>query len=244
MKDVTNSKCEISLINEKYFVKILFHIKSIFMSILINVRDIKSFTHVFKNYVIIDFFLEDVSEHESTREKMHKEFHVINELKCKILLEMNTMTSKKIILNFQNKILYVSLCKKLIIFIQIVSKSNARMRQVVMTKQEIIVSSKVVFNVKIYMRKKKSLLVDRDYIFELDRRSLIAFLRVTRDFYTHIVDCNMTMIQMKNDLSISTKISRRARLNLFIEYEEKNCFQINFKFHDVVVVTQTQITNF
>ena len=174
---------------------------------------------------------------------MHKKFHVINELRCKILIEMNTMTSKKIILNFQNKVLYISLCEKLVISIKIASKSNARMRRVIMTEQEIIVLSKVVFNVKIYM-KRKNLSVDRDYIFEFNQRSLIAFLRITEDFYTHIVDCNMTVIQMKNDLSTSAKISRRVRLNLFIEYEEKDCFQINFKFYVVVVVTQTQFTNF
>ena len=213
------------------------------MSISINVRDIKSFTHVFKSYMIIDFYLENVSEHESTKKKMHKKFHVIDELKCKILIEMNTMTSKKIVLNFQNKVLYVSLCKKLVIFIKIISKSNARVKRVIMTKQEIIVLSKFVFNVKIYM-KEKSLFVDRDYIFELDWRSLIAFLKITEDFYIHIVNCNMTMIQIKNDLSTSAKISRRVRLNLFIEYEEKDCFQINLEFHDVVVVTQIQVTNF
>ena len=74
IEHVINSKCEMSLINEKYFVEILFHVKSIFMSISINVREIKSFTHVFKNYVIIDFYLKDVSEHESTKKKCIENF--------------------------------------------------------------------------------------------------------------------------------------------------------------------------
>ena len=112
-----------------------------------------------------------------------------------------------------------------------------------MMKQEIIVFLKIVFNVKIYMRR-KSLSVDRDYIFKFDRQLLTAFLRVTEDFYIHIVDCNMTMIQIKNDLSIPVRISRRVRLNLLTKYEEEDCFQINLELHNVVIVTQTQVTNF
>ena len=73
--------------------------------------------------------------------------------------------------------------------------------------------------------KEKNLFVDRYYIFEFDRQTLIAILNETKNFYTHIVDCNMTIIQIKNDLSISIKISQRVRLELFIKYKKKNAIK-------------------
>ena len=236
IENVIDSNCAMSLIDKNYFTDILSDIKIIEMTASINVRDIDNVIYSSRTYAVLDLYMKSVSENKSAVDKIHREFHIVDELRCKILVEMNTMTLEQMMLDFQNKMFYAPLCDKLIAFIKIALKSNARICRVMMTKKNTILSLKSTTKVSIYMREKK-LSDDKDYLFELNKSDLVAHLSDFDDFYTHVVDCNMIYVNVKNDLSIVKRISRRARLELLIEYEKEKCYQINFTQQNLILIS-------
>ena len=243
IENVIDSDYAMSFIDKNYLADILFEIKMIKMPASINVCDIDNVIHSSRTYAVLDFYMKDVSEGKLAVDKIHREFHIVDELRCKTLVEMNIMTLEQMMLDFQNKIFYVSLYDKLIAFIRIAFKLNARIHRVVMTKKNIIFSLKSIAKVSIYMREKK-LSDDKDYFFEFNKFDFVAHLSDFDDFYTHVIDCNMIYVNVKNNLSIVKRISRRVCLKLLIEYEKKECYQINFSQQNLIFTSVVFAQNF
>lgn len=59
---------------------------------------------------------------------IRREVHIVNNLKIKLLLDMNIMTSKRIIINLDTKQLTFNNCRKLIITLNVTTRNNARIR--------------------------------------------------------------------------------------------------------------------
>jgi hypothetical protein len=85
----------------------------------------------------------------------------------------------------------------------------------------IIISAKSVTSV--FIRKKnKNTLFERDYLFQSVSRELN--LERIDEVMTHMIDVNVVAIQISNSTNKSVIISRKARLDRIIEYEEHECY--------------------
>ena len=239
MKTIADTECPMSLIDEKYLKNILSNLIINKMSASVNVRDIDNALHECIIYVMLNIFLNDTSQTVSTREQLHRKFHVIKNLKCKIFLKMNILNAKQMNIDLINKIIIIFICKNLVISIKIIFKSNIRIKKIVHSKKKIIISSKSVVKISTYFKKKK-LSDNRDYLFEFNQTNFIAIFEKVESFYTHICDYNFSFVQIKNDLFISMILFKRVRLNTLTEYEKKNCYQIETKYHETVVVTDVK----
>ena len=144
IKIVTNIQCAMFFINENYFRKILFDENVIKMIVSINIKNIKNILKKCDIFVFLILYLNDESKNVSVREYFRREIHIIKNLKCKFCLEMNIFEAKQIIVNLINKIMIIFACKNLIMFIQIASKSNARIRRVIHFKNQIVIFFKLI----------------------------------------------------------------------------------------------------
>ena len=236
---VTNIECAVFFINEKYFRKLLFDENVIKMIVSINVKNIKNVHKKCDIYVFFDLYLNDKSKNTFFREYFRREIHVIKNLKCKLFLEMNILKAKQIIINLINKIMMIFTCRDLIIFIKIAFKLNTQIRRVIHFKNQAVISFKSITQILIYM-KNKSVSDDRNYFFESNQQQLTIFLKQLNDFYTHVYHDNVAEVHVKNDKNMTIKISRRIRLKTLIEYETKECYQINDEYHKIAMISNIQ----
>jgi hypothetical protein len=233
-EDVADIECAMSLIDIKYLFTIVSETKVITMLVSINVQDIENVIHQFNAYVMLNLYLNEIFKDRKTKDHIRREFHIVNDLKCRILMKLNIMTSKKMIINLVDKSLIIFTCENLIVSIRINSKSNSRIKRIIHSKEFVTISFNSVMSVSIYMREKK-LSFNKDYLFESNNDVLTTSLEDLSDFYTHVCDCNMIFVHVRNDFVKSIMISSRTRLKFLIEYEKKECFQIDFEMHEWTV---------
>ena len=162
---VTNIKCAVVFINEKYFQKLFFDENVIKMIASINVKNIENVHKKCDIYVFFDLYLNDKSKNIFFRKYFRREIHVIKNLKCKFFFEMNILEAEQIIINLINKIMMIFTCRNLIVFIKIAFKSNVQICRVIHFKNQTVISFKSIAQISIYM-KNKSLSNNKNYFFE------------------------------------------------------------------------------
>ena len=219
IKTIADTECSMNLIDENYLKNILSHLIINRMFVSVNVRDINNVLHECIIYVMLNIFLNDIFQVAPTREQLHKKFHIMKNFKCKILLEMNILNAKQININFFNKIMMISTCKNLVILIRIIFKSNVRIKKIMHFKKKITISVKSVVKIPTYLKKK--IFDNRNYFFESNQTNFTVAFEKIENFYIHICDCNLSFVQIKNDLFILMTLFKRVQLNTLIEYEKK-----------------------
>ncbi len=228
---VVDIECAMSLMNTKYLISTLSKAIITKMSALINVRDINNALHQSSSYVMLDLYLDDITIERKARDHIRREFHLVNELKCKLLMRLNIMISEKMIINLTNKSLITFTCENLTIFIKINSKSNLRIRRIVHSKKSIVISSNSIVSIFTYLRRKR-LSANRDFLFESNNNIFTESLNDFDELYIHVCDCNLTFVHVRNAFVKSVIISSKTRLELLTKYEKEECFQIELEFHE------------
>ena len=84
---VTNIKCAVFFINEKYFRKLLSDKNVIKIIVLINVKNIKNVHKKCDIYVFFNLYLNDKSKNIYFHKYFQREVHVIKNLKCNLFLK-------------------------------------------------------------------------------------------------------------------------------------------------------------
>ena len=232
---VADTGCPMSLIDEDYLRNILPNLIISKMPAPVNVRGIGNALHECTTYAMLDIFLDGSSQTAPARGHIHREFHVVKNLKCKILLGMDILGAEQMNIDLANKVMVIPTCKDLVVSIRIAPKPNARIRRVVHSKEEITIPAKSVAKVPTYLKGKK-LPDNRDYLFEPNQAELTAAFGRVGGFYTHICDCNISFVQVKNDLPIPVALPKRARLGTLTEYEEEGCYQVEAEYHEAAIV--------
>jgi hypothetical protein len=103
--------------------------------------------------------------------------------------------------------------------IRITPKHESRVDRVILVDCLIIISAKLIASVSVKM---KEPLLDRDYLFQSISRELN--LEFTREIMTHMINVNLVAVQVCNFSNKSVVVSRKARLDRLIEYEEHECY--------------------
>jgi hypothetical protein len=199
-----------SLIDIRYLEITVFSTKIIKMKVVINVCDIDNALHECKSYVILDFYFDDVIENNKVREHMRREFHIMNDLKCKLLMSLNIMISEETIINFADKTLIISICENMIVSIRINFKSNSQIRRVMHSKEFVVILFNFVMNISIYMRE-KTLFFDRNFLFEhLERYERSLHSRMRLQF--NLRACSQWSFQVSDDIiSLTLKHDHEIR---------------------------------
>ena len=92
--------CIMFLMNRKWFHVLIFHviIRKIVNSII--VKDIENKQHFNFDYAILDFYIESKIKKKFVIGHLKRNVHIMNDLKTKMLIDINIICSKIIIVNF------------------------------------------------------------------------------------------------------------------------------------------------
>jgi hypothetical protein len=204
-----------SLIDKAYLQKFLSSTKIFHIDDFISVRDIDIIIHNCSEYVQLKLFISKSFEIV----KFTHQAYIIDNLKAKFLMNMNILKFEEIILDISRRRLILSLCENLKMFIRVISKSKFKINRVILVERFISISAKSMISISI---KIKNSLFDRDYYFQSVTRDLN--LDLIEEIMTHMINVNLDAVQICNFTNKSVIISRRARLNRLIEYEEHKCY--------------------
>ena len=96
------------------------------------------------------------------------------------------------------------------------------------TRARSVVTIFVKFNIVIFFkfREKKSLSIDRDFMFVSQR---IDRLKNKNDILSYIIDANTIVVLIQNANSKNVFILKFSKLSIVQNYEKKDCFLINSK---------------
>ena len=154
IETVANTKCSMNLIDEIYLTDIFSNAIISKMPAPINVRSIGNVVHENSIYFVLKIFLNEIADAKPARGQLTRKFHIIPDLKCRVLISMNILKPEKINIDLINKIMIIPTCRNLIVIIRIAPKPNAKIKKIIHVKNETIISVKTVAKVPTYLKKK------------------------------------------------------------------------------------------
>ncbi len=214
-----NIDIEASLTNRSFVLKRLSKIHIHLMTSFLTIRDIESNIHEIKKYVNFSIYLFS-KEDSNKMTKIHREMHLIENLKANMLIDNDILESKEIIIDVQEKKTIIRSCQNLIIDVKIHQRESF-VRKNVVNYFAIVISSE--FYVKISY-KMKDLFSNRDFWFE-------SSSEVSMSIYAHVIDVRITEVIVRNESAKSMKISKNFKLEMTQKIQYDDCFHVSQKHH-------------
>ena len=163
--------------------------------------------------------------------------HLINELQINLLININIQKSKNITISIFKRRFYIDNCVEFIVTINIVNVEK-RIDRLIRIKKIIFLSFYFITNVFIQIRDNFCLSIDKNYMFY----SKINFeLKSKNNVYFHIVNVDISIIQIRNIINEIYISSRHVKLNQVFNYEKKNCYIITQKNAHLIIKFKKQI---
>ena len=149
--------------------------------------------------------------------------HIIDDLKTKMLLNINILDSERMSIDVDEKKLLIKNCNDLITNIKIKAKNNIDVRRTIRNQKKMTISLNSMMRVFIELRISTSL-SNKDYLFEFNYTKV----------YAHIVNVEILFIYIKNDIDIFKIIFRHFNLNIIVEYNVNLCLATHLNDHDLI----------
>ena len=154
-----------------------------------------------------------------------------------MLLNINIQEFENITIFISKRRLLIDNCVEFFVVVDIVS-IDKRVDRLIRIKRIISLSFYSIINVFVQIRDNFCLLFDKDYIFH----SKINFeLKSKKDVYSHIVNVNSFIIQIRNIIDETYIISRYVKLSRVLDYEKKNYYMTTSKNAHLIVKSKKQI---
>ena len=196
----------------------------------IRIRNIDTIWHDIFEYVMIDFYIFEVTV-ANTFDKTHfiREIHLIDNLSIKIFIDVNVITSKEMIIDVDRQTVTINNCD-VTTKLHVISRDK-RVNRVIKFLKQLIISSHTHITISIKIRE-QTLSTNRDYFFHSLKNSR---LKAKDDFFAHIIDVNLIVVQVRNSTNQSITIFRNFKLEKLNDYDEKDCFLIASKNRHLIV---------
>jgi hypothetical protein len=207
------------LTNKQFVLKRLLKIHIHLMISSLTIRNIEANVHEIKKYVNFSKYLS--SKNDSTRLiEIHREMHLVKELKVNMLIDNDILKSKDIIIDVQHKKTTIRSCDNLTIEIKIHQRESFVRRNVINQFVNII-SSEAYVKISYKM---KNLFSNRDFLFE-------SSSEVSIFIYAHVINARITDVIVRNESAKSMKISRNFKLKVAQKIQYDDCFHVSQKHH-------------
>ena len=143
---------------------------------------------------------------------LQRKIHIVNNLKIKLLLNINVINSKKILVDMNQQKLIIKNCQKFIVKLKITIKDNVKIRRVIWTKKKFVIQTNSMICVSMKIREKS--LFDKNYFFE-------SYLT---NVYVYVVDLILFFVCVINKHTSFLRIARYVKMKNFVEFEKQNCY--------------------
>ena len=191
----------------------------------LKINNIKSAKLFINEYIVINFIIFNKFNNKAISVRFTRFIYIVENFKDNVLFNNNIFNSKNIAVYINKQKFIVDNCDDFSTSLKVMIKNNERINRIIRFQTNIFVSIHTCMSIFIKFRDSK-LFVDRNIIFN---SNYIERLNKESDSFSHIVDVNFCVVQMKNVTNALIAITKNKRLNTLIDYEKKNCYLINSK---------------
>ena len=188
--------CTMSLVDREFLNKLLPNIVIQKLSTSITVRGIGSATHPCDEFVSLDIYMPGMIKGKPHLAHIKRDFHIVVHLKAKMLLGMDLIRPEMIDTNIKRRVTTIGSCQGLEVPLYIKPRQGSKIKRVVRAKAKIVIQPHIVRNVDV---KVANLPRERDLTFTPDQGNATSEIRQKGAIYAHMVDSNMTFVQIRND---------------------------------------------
>ncbi len=207
-----DSGCTMSLIDRAFLEEHARETEVKHIKVPISVRGIGATRHLTNEYVVLDLYIHgEIPGQGIATAHLQREAHVVDNLKAKLLLEVDILTPEGMRLDFQERRLIIHSCKSLNTPLSITARDNVRLRRSVRTKKRQLVAPHSVTHISI---KLKDIPEDRDFDFEPQYPGT----------YAHIIDAESLFVLVRNDGDRTLVIPRHQFLGTVTECQEEGYY--------------------
>ena len=220
--------CTMSLIDRTFLTEAAPDIPTRRMASPISVRGLGTTNHNTNEYVLLRIYIPGL---DGRLALIERELHVVDDLRAKVLIGIDVLGPEGIILDMGRRIATIYSCDAIQAALTIIPRTNQRLRRAIISQQATVIPPRTI--AKIPIRRPENLPQDRDLLFQPSYNSTTKKLQKTGAIYAHIVDCNMTHIQIQNYSNNSINIPMNTRLGTLMEYDADGCYQVDPEAHSV-----------
>ena len=214
-----------SLIDKKYLLKVKFDVTIHKTKQSIRVHDIDDKLHDNSKYIKFDFYVVDtLSNQSSIIAHFRREIHLMNDLKAHALFDVDILKFEQIIFDMSKRIITFLAYSNLIVFMKLTLKSQ-RIVRAIRSVDKIIISSHICLVVSVKIRD-QSLSTNRNFNFEFKQN--FQQLEFENDFFNHIIDVHLAIVQIRNVINVSIILSKHAKIDMLRDFEKKDCYHVFF----------------
>ena len=219
-----NIDCIMSLIDRKYLLKVKFDVTIHKTKQSIRIHDMNDKLHDNSKYIKFDFYVIDtLSNQSSIIIHFRREIHLMNDLRIHTLFDVDILKFKQIIFDMSKRTIMFFACSNLIVFMKLIFK-NQRIVRTIKSIDKITISSHTCLIVFVKIRD-QSLSTNRNYNFEFKQN--FQQLEFEDDFFNHIIDAHLVVVQIRNVINVSIILSKHAKIDMLRVFEKKDCYHVS-----------------
>ena len=198
----------------------------------LKIKSIKLFTLNIDEYISINFAISNEANNKSTIACFIRHFYIVNNFKANILLDNNIFDSKNAVVHISQQKFIIDNCGNFSISLKVVVKNNdgERIKRIIRSKINVTISAYSCFTVSIKYRGFK--LPNRDMLFNFNN---IKKLNQKNNVFSHIINANFFVVQIRNIINKPIFIAKNKQLNTLIDYKKNDCYLTNSKIRYFVV---------
>lgn len=227
-------ECDMSLIDRDFLVSQSHEtIKRIIVSL--KVRKINNREHDTSKYCELDFYIvETLSDKVSIIAYFKREIYVIDDLRTKVLIDIDILRSKTIVLDVTRKQIIIDSCDvNASLFVTSRKKCVERKLR---SRKQVIILAHTIMTISIKYRD-KVISNNRNYSF-LSRFDIT--LESSEEFFAHIVNANVETIQVRNVFNKIFIVSKNLLIEELQNYDEDECYLAHSKDAHLVVTSSSR----
>ena len=227
-----NNDAEFSMTNRSFLqIKISNYVnKMLRKKKSLKIHDIDFVVVKVNEYLFIDFTISNEMNEKMINVTFIRHVYIVKNFKTNIFLSNDILKSKNIVFHVDKRKIIIENCDNFFVSLIVIIKDEERVKRIVRTQTNAIISTHFCFAISIKIRDRK--LSNRDLMFNLE---YIERLDKKNEVFAHIIDVDFFIIQVKNIINESVIIKRSKRLNTLAEYEKKNCYLVSSKIRHFAV---------
>ena len=151
----------------------------------------------------------------------------MKKLKTKLLLNNDILNFENMISHLKQEKLVIDNCDNFIASFTVTLRVDERVKRIIRAQAVTTMSFHSIFVISIKFRDSK-LSTNRNYMFNFNH---LKRLNKKIDVFSHIVNVNFCIVQIRNTTNKSIFISKNERLKTLQKYEKKSCYLASSKHH-------------
>ena len=221
-----NIGCPLS-IDERVYAREIFStakVKQLVASL--SVRDINNTIHSFREYIVVDVFMNDYIVDEDGKQtsiidKFLVKIHIVDDLKINLLLRNDVLKIQRATININAQTITLISCNNFVVSINTIVKKNFDQKRIMRIKVDFKMSAEITMKISIFFH--DSLSENRDFLFESQCQQSLDH---ENDVFAHIIDAVMNHVMMRNISQLSITLRKRFRLDTLINYNQQECYNL------------------